>query len=161
MKALGGAVLAILLVTGVWGQNRGGFVNPQPFVQGTFGNAVFPGGTSAIPGVTRTFGNAVFPSGAGFPRLIVPGAVTDPTFLARPGAAGSGFGRPVGRVGGGRRGNNAVVLPYAVPVYVGGFYDNPYVGDGAAPPPQPQQPNVIVVYPPMQQPLVYNPSADN
>ena len=161
MKALIGGGLAVLLVTGIWGQNRGGFVNPQPFVQGTFGNAVFPGGTSALPGITRTFGNAVFPSGAGYPRLIVPGSITDPTFLARPGSAGSGLGRPVGRVGTSRRGNNSVVLPYAVPVYIGGFYDNPYVGDGAAPPPQPQQPNVIVVYPQMQQPVVYSPPVDN
>ncbi len=161
MKALSGISLAVLFVTAAWGQNHGGFVNPQPFVQGTFGNAVFPGGTSAMRGVTRTFGNAAFPSGAGFPRLVVPGAITDPTFLARPGGAGAGFGRTVGRVGGGRRGNNAVVVPYAVPVYVGGFYDNPYVGDGVAPPPQPQQPNVIVVYPPIQQPVLYSPPADN
>src|SRR5581483_12028079 len=101
MKALRGVSLAVLLVTGVWAQNRGGFVNPQPFVTGTFGNAVFPGGTSAMPGITRSFGNAAFPSGAGFPRLVVPGAITDPTFLSRPGSAGAGFGRPVGRVGGG------------------------------------------------------------
>ena len=162
MKALIGVGLGVLFVTGIWGQSRWGFVNPQPFVQGSFGNAVFPGGTSAMPGITRSFGNAAFPSGAGFPRLIVPGTITDPTFLARPGSAGSGLGRQFGRGGGGRRGNNAVVLPYAVPVYVGGFYDNPYVGDGApAPPPQPQQPSVIVVYPQVQQPVVYSPPADN
>ena len=147
MKALAGFSVALLLVAAGSAQNRGGFVNPQPFVTGSFGNAVFPGGTSALPGVTRTFGNAAFPSGGGFPRLVVPGAVTDPTFLARRGAAGSGFGRPVdGRFG--NRRNNGTLIPYAVPVYVGGFYDNPYLPDGPGPaPPQQQQPNVVVVYP--------------
>ena len=50
-----------------------------------------------------------------------------------------------------------MAVPYAVPVYVGGgFYDNPYLGDGGAgsvPPQSAQQPNVVVVYPPMQQPV--------
>lgn len=160
MKALAGIVFAVLFITAGWGQNRGGFTNPQPFVQGSFGNVVFPGGTSALHGVTRTFGNSVFPSGAGFPRLVVPGAVTDPTFLSRPGGAGSGFGRRDGRGGGSRRGTGGI-YPYAVPVYVGGFYDNPYVGDESVPPPQAQQPNVVVVYPPMQQPAPYNAPGDN
>jgi len=147
MKALAGFSLAFFLLAAASAQSRGGFVNPQPFVTGSFGNVVFPGGTSALPGVTRTFGNAAFPSGSGFPRLVVPGAVTDPTFLSRRGAAGSGFGRPVdGRFG--NRRNNGALIPYAVPVYVGGFYDNPYLPDGPGPAPQPQQqPNVVVVYP--------------
>ena len=155
MKALGvGFGLAVVLATAGVAQNRGGFVNPQPFVVGSFGNAVFPGGTSAMPGITRTFGNAAFPSGAGFPRLVIPGAVTDPTFLFRPGAGGRlvdgrfGNGRSGGRVG------STVVVPYAVPYY-GGFYDNPYVGDGPAiAPQQQQQPNITVVYPPLQPPVM-------
>ena len=164
MKTLAGLSVALLLAAAGMAQNRGGFVNPQPFVQGTFGNAVFPGGTSALPGVTRTFGNAAFPSGAGFPRLVVPGAVTDPTFLMRRGAAGSGFGRPGdGRFGNRRNNNNGVLVPYAVPVYVGGFYDNPYLPDGPGPGPAPQQqPNVVVVYPQVvPQPTVYAPPNDS
>jgi hypothetical protein len=162
MKAFAGFVFAVLFVTAGWGQNRGGFVNPQPFVTGSFGNVVFPGGTSALPGVTRTWGNAVFPSGAGYPRLIVPGSVTDPTFLARQGAGR--FGRSGGRFGD-RRGAGGI-YPYALPVYVGGFYDNPYLssygGDGSVPPPpQAQQPNVVVVYPPMQQPVPYSAPNDS
>lgn len=157
MRALAGFGLTLCLAVAGLGQGRGGFVNSQPFVQGSFGNAVFPGGTSALPGITRSFGNAAFPSGAGFPRLVIPGAVTDPTFLGRRGAA------VAGRTGNGRfgsRGNNGVLIPYAVPVYVGGFYDNPYLtdpADGAAPPPPPQQPNVVVVYPSIQQPLMAPP----
>ncbi len=155
MKALAGFGLVLCFVVAGSAQNRGGFVNSQPFVQGSFGNAVFPGGTSALPGITRSFGNAAFPSGAGFPRLVIPGAVTDPTFLGRRGAAGVGRGVN-GRFG--SRNNNGALVPYAVPVYAGGFYDNPYLTDGAAPPPpQPQQPNVVVVYPAMQQPLVMPP----
>ncbi len=143
MKALAGFFIVSLGVV-AWGQPRGGFVNSQPFVQGTFGNAVFPGGTSAIPGIHRTFGNAAFPSGAGFPRLVVPGSVTDPTFLI----GGPGPRRSNGR---GTRFNNAVVVPYAVPVYADGFYDNPYLQDSVPPPaPIQQQPNIVVVYPPMQ-----------
>ena len=154
MKALAGFGLALIVAAAGSAQQRGGLVNSQPFVRGTFGNAVFPGGTSAIPGITRSFGNAAFPSGAGFPRLVIPGAVTDPTFLPRRGVVG-GFGRNNnGRFG--NRDNNAVVVPYAVPVYVGGFYDNPYLGDGGAPP-APQQPNVVVVYPPVQQPYMLPP----
>ena len=161
MKALAVISVALLWAAAGMAQNRGGFVNPQPFVQGTFGNAVFPGGTSAMPGVTRTFGNAAFPSGAGFPRLVVPGAVTDPTFLMRRGAAGTGFGRGDGRFG--NRRNNGVLVPYAVPVYVGGFYDNPYLPDGPAPGPAPQQqPNVVVVYPQVvPQPTAYLPPNDS
>jgi hypothetical protein len=167
MKALAGFGLALCLAAagsaqsrGGFGntqpfvQNRGGFINTQPFVVGSFGSAVFPGGTSALPGVSRTFGNAAFPSGTGFPRLVIPGAVTDPTFLARRGAVIGGRGN-FGRFGG--RGNNGALVPYAVPVYVGGFYDNPYLTDGGTPPPPPQQPNVVVVYPSVQQPVMLPP----
>lgn len=157
MRLLIGCGLVFLLAGGVWGQTRGGFVNPQPFVQGTFGSVVFPGGTAALPGVHRTLGNAVFPSGAGFPRLVVPGAVTDPTFLQR-NFRGRGFARGAdGRFGSGR--GNGIIVPYPVPVYVGGFYDNPYLGDGAAP--APQQPNVVVVYPPMQSAVAPPAPGDN
>lgn len=149
--------LALLFAATAWSQARGGFVNTQPFIQGTFGNVVFPGGTSALPGIQRSFGNVVFPGGSG-PRFVVPFSVTDPTFLSRPGSAGSlPRGVPVtsgvGIAGSRRRG--PVFLPYAYPVYVGGFYDNPYLGDGGALPP----PNTTVVFPPLQQPMVSSPYA--
>lgn len=166
MRIISGISLALLFAAGAIAQNRGGFVNPQPFVRGSFGNVVFPGGTSAFPGTQRSFGNVVFPGGSG-PRLVVPFSVTDPTFLARPGSAGR---LPRGSegllLGSRRRGSSAWLAPYAVPVYVGGFYDNPYLGDGEAPPPPqpgygPQQPNIVVVYPPLQQPMVLSPNDDS
>jgi len=162
MKALAGSVLLLFFSISGWAQSRGGIVNPQPFVQGSFGNVIFPGGTSALPGVQRSFGNAVFPSGAGYPHLIVPGSVTDPTYLSR------GFRGPTngGRFGNGQLGsrrNGALLIPYAYPLYVGGFYDNPYVGDASAavPPPSQQAPNITVIYPPMQQPVTVAPPGDS
>lgn len=163
MKALAGCVFVLLLSIAGWAQPRGGIVNPQPFVQGSFGNVIFPGGTAALPGVHRTLGNAVFPSGAGFPNLVVPGSVTDPTYLSRR------FGRqtngPFGQYGQfGSRRNNALLMPYAYPVYVGGFYDNPYVGgdpSAAVPPPSQQAPNITVIYPPMQQPVTVAPPPED
>lgn len=158
MKLLTGLGLALLFTTALSAQFRGGFGNPTPFVQGSFGNIVMPGGTAANFGVQRTFGNIIYPGGGG-PRLVVPYNVTDPTFLQRPGAAGRyprGRGLNLGGYG---------LVPYAYPVYVGGgFYDNPYVGDGGVPPQatlgaQPQ--NITVIYPPVQQPMVLSPSNDN
>lgn len=154
MRLLTGLGLALLFTAALFAQGRGGFINPQPFVQGSFGNIVLPGGTAGNIGVQRTFGNPVFPGGGG-PRLVVPFSVTDPTFLQRPGAAGR-FPRGRGLNLGGRYS----WLPYAYPVYVGsGFYDNPYLGDGVLPqsPVVTQQPNITVIYPPVQQPMVLSP----
>ena len=150
MKVLSGFGLALLLSTGLFAQHRGGFVNPQPFLTGSFGNVVFPGGTAAMPGIHRTFGNVVFPGGSG-PRLVVPGSVTDPTFLSRPGGPRPGLRGQDGQFSR-RRNGNMVAFPVAYPVFADGFYDNPYLGDGVAGP-QGQQPpqNVVVVYPPVQQ----------
>jgi hypothetical protein len=152
--------LLLLCAGGLCAQGRGRFVNPTPFLQGATGNVVFPGGTSAMPGIQRSFGNVVFPGGSG-QRLVVPFSVTDPTFLFRPGAAGRlPRGLPVtsgsGIAGNGRRRGGPGVLPYAVPVYIGGgggFYDNPYIGDGALP----QAPNTTIVFPPVQQQMVASP----
>lgn len=158
MRSLAGSVFLLVLAAAGWGQPRGRFVNPTPFVQGTFGNVVFPGGTAANPGVHRSFGNAVFPGGSG-PHLVVPGAITDPTYLQRQFRPRY----PRQYVGWGTWGGGGV-YSYAVPVYAGGgFYDNPYVGDSgpALPPPSQQQPNVMIVYPPMQQPAGPPPSGDN
>jgi len=159
MKIVRGIGLVLLFAAAVGAQPRGGLVSPQPFVAGSFGNVLFPGGSSALPGIQRGFGNVVFPGGAG-PGLVFPFSATDPAFLARPGVAGARFGRGFGN-GFGRRGGNVVLAPYPVPVYVGGFYDNPYLGADGQPqqvaPPQ-AQPNIVVVYPPLQQPMVLRPA---
>ncbi|MBZ5579708.1 MAG: hypothetical protein LAP40_24395 [Acidobacteriia bacterium] len=150
MKVAVGFGAAVLLAAIAGAQNRGGVINPQPFVQGSFGNIVFPGGTSTMPGIQRTFGNAVFPGGGG-PRLVVPFSANDPTLRARPGVVGPGGLRGLS----GSRRRNGALVPYALPVFVGGFYDNPYLPDPAAP----QQPNIVVIYPPAQQPVILNSAA--
>jgi hypothetical protein len=100
----------------------------------------------------------VFPGGSG-PHLIVPGAITDPTFLQRQFRPRNG--RPFGGFGTWGGGG---IYSYAVPVYGGGgFYDNPYLGDSGAalPPPSQQQPNIMIVYPPLQQPAGPAPGGDS
>jgi hypothetical protein len=172
MKTLGGFCGALLLVSGLFAQHHGGFQSPQPFMRGGTGSVVYPGGTAAtMPNITRTIPNVVYPGGGG-PHLVVPGSVTDPTFpqrlagtiqgqnFGRNGAGrGNGFGNGFGRRGGG----SVSVIPYIVPIYVGGYgygygygYGDPsaYYGQpdpsGAPPdqqPPMQQQPNIIIVYP--------------
>src|SRR5215510_6263301 len=138
MRTLIGFCVIFSLASLSFGQNR-------PGITGSFGNVVFPGGTSSTtPGVLRSFGNVVFP-GTGGPRVNVPFSITDPSFGARLGAnvAGQNVLRQSG-FGGGRRGGTTVI-PYAVPVYVGGgYYEQP---------PVQQQPNVTVIYPPQQTPV--------
>jgi len=154
MRLLGRSFLALLFAAALFAQTRS--FNPQPVVTGTFGNVVFPAGTAAMPGVHRTFPQAVFPAGTG-PKLFIPGTSNDPTRLM----GNFGPGR-FGNVNNGPRRSRAtfVGVPYAVPVYVGdyGAYGYGYDGNYAAPPPTaPQQPNVIVIYPPAQQPVVLGP----
>lgn len=137
-------------------QYRGAFGNPQPVVRGGVPSVVYPGGTPATsPNITRTLPNVVYPGGGG-PRLapIVPFSVTDPGFAQRMGSAvrGGNFMRP-GFSGGRHSGGGAMVVPYAVPVYIGGYGDasygymsNGYTPSGAMDQQQ-QQPNIIVIYP--------------
>ena len=112
---------------------------------GSFGNVVFPGGTSATtPGVTRSFGNVAFPGGGG-PQLVVPNANN---IGRRPFPIG---GRPFANANGRR--NNTVAIPYAYPVFGGGYgggYDAPYMNPYSGAEQAPAQPNVTVVYPPQQ-----------
>jgi hypothetical protein len=112
MRTLIGLLVPLLLATGLFAQYHGGFRNPRPFVHGTFGGVVFPGGG---------------------PRLTVPGAIADPTFATRLGGtvAGQGFWRRPS-VPGTRRPGTVVV--YGYPVYVGGYFDNAYLAE-----PAPQQ----------------------
>ena len=118
MRTLVGLGLSLLLGTGLFAQHRGGFSNPRPFPQGTFGNVVFPSGATA-------FGNVVFPGGATVARQ---GLWRQPS---APGPRRTGtvimFGYPV---------------TYAYPVYVGGYVDNAYPAE-----PPPPQPNITVVDP--------------
>src|ERR1700720_1682028 len=93
---------------------------------GSFGNVVYPGGTSATnPTIQRSFGNVAYPGGGGpHPTALTPA----------------------------RRRNTSVVVPYAYPVYVGGYggyYDSAYAD---APPAPQQQPNITVIYPPQPAP---------
>jgi hypothetical protein len=181
MRILSGFSIAVALVSipQLFGQ-QAGFVNPQPVLRGGVGSVVWPGGTWAtVPGITRNTPSVVNPGGGGV-SLVVPFSVTDPTFPARlartvanqnfnrfPAFSGNwGFGNKGsgnwGRGGGGR--NGTAILPYPIPVYVGGGYSDAFNGgapygvppDAAGPPPQ-QQPNVIIVYP-QQQPAAQNPA---
>jgi hypothetical protein len=145
MRTLGAFSIALLLTTGLLAQHRGS-VSPRPVVTGGFGSVVFPGGTPATtPGVTRNFGSVVNPGGGG-PRTTIPGVMTGPTSGPRSGRPGAGqnFSRlPASRVT-----HRTGAVPYAYPVYVGGYYDTPY--PAVEPAPAPQQPNVTVIYPPQQ-----------
>jgi hypothetical protein len=135
MRTLVGFGLSLFLATGLFAQHRGGFSNPRPFAQGTFGNVVFPGGG---------------------PRLTVPGAITDPTFAMRLGAT-------VGRQGLWRRPSvpgtrrpgivflyGYPVFVYGYPLFVGGYPANDYP---AEPAPQ-EQPNTTVMDPPQPAPAI-------
>ncbi len=148
---LGGVVLALVVVGGVFAQNRSGFVSSGPIVR-PGGSVLFPAGTSAFPGVQRTTGSVLFPGGGG-PQIGVPSAIRNLNF---PGVKSRFNNR-----------NNAVIVP--VPVYVGSGYSDPSGGyapgydpaqalppQGPAPGPQQQQPNVIVVYPPAGAPDMFS-----
>ena len=134
MRTLVSVGLWLLLATGLFAQYRGGFSNPHPFAQGTFGNVVFTG------------------SG---PQLIVPGAVTDPTFATRLAGtvAGQNFRNQPAAHGAGRSGTVVVYgypVVYAYPVYVGGYLDN---ASPAEPAPQ-QPPGSTMIYPSQPAPAI-------
>jgi len=170
MKMLGGFGLALLFAAGVFAQNQSGFIN-QGYISRGFSSAVFPGGTSAMPGVQRFTPSVTYPGGGG-PRIAIPAPSFNLNFGSNIGGGFSGpfftgqnaFGSPVpsGSGRGGQHGNRGtttvVTVPYAYPMYVGGSYFDPSVYGGygnaySAPPAdgsQPQQPNVIIVYPSQQ-----------
>jgi len=163
MRIFGGFGLALLLSASAFGQGYHSFFNPQPTLQGGFGNVVYPGGTSAInPAIQRSFGNVVYPGGGG-PRLNVPLSSQGPTPLL-PSFGVANLGPSVGQRRSSSRRSTGV---YAVPVYVGGgyggyygnsygnYYDNSYPADAATGAPAPQQPNVIVVYPQAPPPAAF------
>jgi hypothetical protein len=123
MRTLVGFGLWLLLANGLFAQHHGGFRNPHPFAQGTFSNAVFPGG------VTRPGGTV---AGQNFRRQpTVPGAGRTGTVIT--------YGYPV---------------PYAYPVYVGGYLDNSYTAEPQPEPPPEQPPSSTVIYPSQPAPAI-------
>ncbi len=160
MKTLGGLSVVLLLSGALFAQNRSGFVNNQGIVR-SFPSVIYPGGTSALPGVQRTVGSVIYPGGG--TQIAVPGVPFQQGNVFNRGNSGF-FGGNSGLVGGGRRNNGGVVNTYAVPVAVpvpvypgnGYGYDDPsayaagYAGPAAAAPGMPPAqapPNVIIIYP--------------
>jgi hypothetical protein len=139
MRILGVVVLACLAI---------GPASAQWGSVGGFGNVVFPGLGHAPRGGTP-FGNVVFPAGP--QNFNAYSSVTNTRFAGRLGGVVSGF-RPYNGGIGRRRGNYGSAI-YAYPVFVGGDYG---YGNGYDQPPAQQQPNVTVVYPPPQPPVIIN-----
>lgn len=156
MKTVSGLSVVLILSSGLFAQNRSGFVNTQGIVR-AFPSVIYPGGTSALPGVQRTVGSVINPAGG--TQIGVPGVPYRQMNVYGYGNSGFGYGNS-GLYGGGRnRGGvvNSYAVPLAVPVpvYVGGGYDDPsaYGAGYAAPPavapgpPAQAPPNVIIIYP--------------
>ena len=135
MRTLAAAVLVLLLAGTLGAQQHGSGSG--------FGNVIFPGtGRPPLNPNVSGFGNVVFPGTGGLPGT-APFSITN-TGFAR-GLQNTVSGRvPYGANMQGRR--SYVYVPYAFPVYTGAY--DMY--------PQPQQPNVTVVYPPQQAPVVIN-----
>lgn len=153
MKTLGGLSVVLILSGALFAQNRSGFVNNQGIVR-SFPSVIYPGGTSALPGVQRTVGSVLHPGGG--TQIAVPGIPFQQGNIYSYGSSG---------LYSGRRSNGGVVNSYAVPVAVpvpvylgngyGNGYDDPsayaqgYASPAAAGPGAPAQapPNVIIIYP--------------
>jgi len=150
MKTLGIFAIVLLMSTALFAQNRSGFVNSGNVTR-TGSSVVLPAGTSAAPGVQRTAGSVVYPGGGG-PQIGIPSAITNLNFPTHFGPARSQT-----------RGNARTgSYSYAYPIYVGGgggYYDNSYAGQPPVSPGQ-EQPNIVVIYPPQQAPVIINQSGD-
>jgi hypothetical protein len=110
-----------------------------------FGSVVFPGGSNS-------FGRVVFP-GAG--QLPV-GTITDTNFASRLGATVGGLNGAFNDGRHARHFREPLLVPYAYPVYLGGYADNsgyPGYGNGYAGYGQ-DQPNITIINPPQQTPQV-------
>lgn len=138
MRVLGAVFFALLAI---------GPVSAQYGSVGGFGNVVFPGLGHAPAG--NPWGNVVMPA---FPQSR--NATNYSTFPSRLGGVVSGSQPYTGVVAGRRRSSGI----YAYPVFVGGGgygyggygYGSGYEESG------PAQPNVTVVYPPAQPPVIIN-----
>jgi hypothetical protein len=164
MKTLSGLSVVLILSSGLFAQNRSGFVNTGQIVR-SFPSVIYPGGTSALPGVQRTVGSVLYPGGG--TQIGVPGVpYKQPNVFSRQGNGfggngfgGNGFGSGNGFFGGRNKGGvvNSYAVPVAVPVpvYVGNGYDDPsaygaaYGAGSQVAPGAPAQaaPNVIIIYP--------------
>lgn len=152
MRTLCGIGVVLLGAGCLMAQSRSGFVTPVPVVR-SFGSVVQPGSPSGLPGVQRTTGSVIFPGGS--TQIGIPGiSPAAPNFTnGRLGAVP----HQTGRGGVHRGGTGGTIVPY--PVYIPAYYDNSYYGGGTAPitQPEPQQPNVTVIYPPQQaHPVIIN-----
>ena len=145
MRTIVGFTISLLATGSVFAQGRVNYSNPTPYVTGGVGSAVFPAGTPQnYPGIQRFNSNVIHPAGGG-PHLVVPNATNTVRNQYRRPGTGSGY------VG------NGYIYPY--PVYVGGgsYYD-PTVGGDPSQQPAPQQPNITIVMPPQQPPVIINQS---
>ena len=138
MKTFARCALLILLASGAFAQRR--------VVGNTFGT-------------NAGYGNVVFPGGK--PAISTPFTLTSPSFANSIGNVVAG--RPAFNVNVHRNqnSNGVAYVPYAYPVYTGGYYGGYNGGYGDAPPPQ-QQPNITIIYPPQQPPpmMVAQPPAE-
>ena len=144
MRTLGGFAIALLAATGLVAQNRGAFVNTAP-ISRSLGSTLYPGTGVSMSGAPST---NPFPGGSARSPITVP--------LGSVAPRNGRFGYPL------RRSGSTV---FAYPVYVGGYgyggygyggyYDGSYLMDPTTLAPQ-QQPNVTVVMPPQQPPVVIN-----
>lgn len=144
MKTFGIFAIVLPMSTALFAQNRGVVVNSGNSVR-TGSSVGFAAGTSANPGVQRNAGTVLSPAGV-TSQIGVPNAVT-------------GLGSPV-RFGAGKPGvrpSRTGSFLYTYPVFVGGgYYDNSYAGQPAAASTGQEQPNVVVIYPPQQAPVIIN-----
>jgi len=154
VKPLAAVALAVVFAACGLAQNRSfsgmQFSSPPPAsaARSGFGRVIFPV-TGQPPPNGFNSGRVLFPGTGGPPGS--PLSITDTTFASRLGATVSGLNN-----GGYRRFHRpAVVVPYAYPVYEGGYgdYGSGY-GPGYGYPPPDQQPNVTIVNPPQQTPQV-------
>lgn len=140
MRAATGSslLLALLLATGAYAQRFGSGSG--------FGNVVFPGtGRAPLNPNVSGFGHVVFPGTPKLPR-VNPFSITDLSFGRRLAGTVNPLLRPGSKIGGVHHGNGVPIIPYAYPVFVGGGYEQPVQ----------QEPNIIVVYPQQQPPVVIN-----
>jgi hypothetical protein len=145
MKTLGIFAILLPMSTALFAQNRGNFGNSGN-VPRTGSSVGFPAAASANPGVQRNAGTVFSPAGV-TSQIGVPNAVTGIGSTVR-----FGSGRPAAA-----RGPRMGSFLYTYPVFVGGgYYDNSYAGQPAAASLGQEQPNVVVIYPPQQAPVIIN-----
>ena len=150
MKPVNAVALAVVFAACGLAQNHSlsgmQFSSPPPAsaTRSGFGRVMFPV-TGQPPPNGFNSGRVLFPGTGGPPGS--PLSITDTTFAGRLGSTVSGLNN-----GGFRRfRRNEIAVPYAYPVYIGGYGD---YGNGYGYAPPEQQPNVTIVNPPQQVPQV-------